>query len=186
MLDRGLDVLRRNDRLGTTDLRRLDQHLDRLGHAVRAYLVCLSAEILNEADSRRAQEILQLTIGIEHAGGILAANLVELAMRKIERGYTFTAAEQNDIERMYAAVKERLTLAIAVFLQGDKFAARRLTGRKAVVRRPTENHFQRLRDGSGARAEAGDLFLGALRDLRRPESAFHMSRGRFADAQGRR
>src|SRR3984893_8331431 len=61
MLDRGLDVLRRNDRLGTTDLHRLDQHLDRLGHAVRAYLVCLSAEILNEADSRRAQEILRFT-----------------------------------------------------------------------------------------------------------------------------
>jgi phosphate:Na+ symporter len=78
--------------------------------------------------------------------------------------------EQNDTERLYAAAKERLTLAIAVFLQADKFAARRLTGRKAVVRRPTENHFQCLRDGSGARAAAGDLFLGALRDQRRIHS----------------
>jgi phosphate:Na+ symporter len=79
--------------------------------------------------------------------------------------------EQNDIERPDAAVKERLTLAIAVFLQqGDRFAARRLTGRKAIVRRPTENHFQCLRDGSGARAEAGDLFLRALRDLWRIHS----------------
>ena len=174
MLDRGLDVLRRNDRLGTTELYRLDQHLDRLGHAVRAYLACLSAENLNEADSRRAQEILRLTIDIEHAGDILATNLVELATRKIKRGYTFTAAEQNDIERLYAAVKESLTLAIAVFLQGDKVAAQRLAGRKALVRRlesqATENHFQRLRDGSGAQAEAGDLFLRALRDLRRIHS----------------
>jgi phosphate:Na+ symporter len=174
MLDRGLDVLRRNDRLGITELHRLDQHLDRLGHAVRSYLACLSAENLNEADSRRAQEILRLTIDIEHAGDILATNLVELAMRKIKRGYTFTAAEQNDIERLYAAVKESLTLAIAVFLQGDKVAAQRLAGRKALVRRlesqATENHFQRLRDGSGAQAEAGDLFRRALRDLRRIHS----------------
>lgn len=174
MLDRGLDVLRRNDRLGTTELHRLDQHLDRLGHAVRAYLACLSAENLNEADSRRAQEILRLTIDIEHAGDILATNLVELAMRKIKRGYTFTAAEQNDIERLYTAVKESLTLAVAVFLQGDKAAAHRLAGRKGLIRRlesqATEDHFQRLRDGSETQAEAGDLFLRALRDLRRIHS----------------
>jgi phosphate:Na+ symporter len=178
MLKGALEVFRTGGRLRAREIGRTDAALDRLGLAVRHYLVDLGAgEVpLSDEDRARAQEILAFALNIEHIGDIVSNNLLEFAARRVKHtGRPFTAEELTDIVSLHQQLLQSLQLGLNVFLRDDVRAARRLASRKAVLWRleteAADRHFQRLRATSdGATAEASALYLRILRDLRRVHS----------------
>ena len=182
MLRGAIEVFRSGDRHRATDISRTERIMDRLGAAIRHYLADIGNEqpLDDEDEGARAQEILSAVINLEHAGDIIANNLLEFAARRTRRG-GFAAEELEAIAAMHAELIESLRLGLTVFLRGDAALreARRLVTRKRRLRTlEAEAAALSMRSpqfgpsGPGSASigtDSGD-FLRIIRDLRRVHS----------------
>jgi phosphate:Na+ symporter len=165
------DVLGRDDRRRIAEAKRLDDVLDRLDAAIKAYLTALDPEAMTDADHKRAAEILAFATNLEHAGDVVDRDLLGLAARRIKRGLAFPGEGQAELLGLVDRLLANLRTAASVFVTEDPRAARLLAAEKAVFRdleaRATAAHFARLRAGRVETAETGALHLDILRDLKR-------------------
>ena len=164
------DALERDDRRRVGEARRLDDVLDKLDAAIKAYLTALDPEAMAEADHKRAQEVLAFASNMEHAGDVVDKNLLGLAAKKIRRGLAFPAEGQAELLGAVDRLMANTRAAASLLVTGDVRVARLLASEKEAFRdmeaQATTAHFERLRSG---RAEAADsaLHLDILRDLKR-------------------
>ena len=89
MLHAALEALDRGDRKKIAETKRLDDVLDRLNSAIKAYLTSLDSEALDAEDDRRLSEILAFITNLEHAGDIVERG-VAASLRK-------TGKAQSDV-----------------------------------------------------------------------------------------
>jgi phosphate:Na+ symporter len=183
MLRGAIEVFRSGDRHRAADISRTERIMDRLGGAIRHYLADIgNAQPLDDEDEgARGQEILSAVINLEHAGDIIANNLLEFAARRTRRAGGFAPEELDAIEAMHAELVDSLRLGLTVFLRGDAALrdARRLVVRKRLLRRQEAEaaasnvrSLQGSASGSDAltsRIDNGD-FLRIVRDLQRVHS----------------
>jgi phosphate:Na+ symporter len=184
MLLGAIEVFRSGDRHRAHDISRTERIMDRLGAAIRRYLADIGDEqpLDDEDEGARGQEILSAVINLEHAGDIVANNLLEFAARRAQHGGGFAAQELEVIAEMHAQLVESLRLGLTVFLRGDAALseARRLVAQKRLMRRmEAEAADANVRSLQGA-AKGADAFLAAsvdsgiflrmVRDLRRVHS----------------
>ncbi|MGY2224756.1 Na/Pi cotransporter family protein [Pseudomonas gingeri] len=171
MLERVLKLFEAPMEVTAEQIRQLDQSLDLLSAAIRAYLADIGQDGLSDEDADRAQEILMFVINLEHAGDILSSSLAQLAARRRRRGEAFSKFELGHIYPLHDELLESLNLAITVFLREDTATAHQLVARKASIRRLEANasreHFRKLSADKTAWAESGDIFQRVLRDYRR-------------------
>lgn len=171
MLDRLYVLFETLEQGAADEIRQMDQSLDLLSAAIRAYLADLGHDGLSDADADRAQEILMFVINVEHAGDILSSNLTQLATRRARRGEEFNEFELNHIRLLHWEMLTSLRLAISAFLGEDLYAAHQLVARKEAIRQmeasASREHFKKLREDKNAWAESGDIFQRVLRDYRR-------------------
>ncbi|GBU13623.1 hypothetical protein AwEntero_22240 [Enterobacterales bacterium] len=171
MLDRLCVLFETLEQGAADEIRQVDQSLDLLSAAIRAYLADLGHDGMSDADADRAQEILMFVINVEHAGDILSSNLTQLATRRARRGEQFTEFEMNHIRLLHWEMLTSLRLAISAFLGEDLYAAHQLVVRKEAIRQmeasASREHFKKLREDKNAWAESGDIFQRVLRDYRR-------------------
>jgi phosphate:Na+ symporter len=164
------DAFDRTDRrvIGTT--KRMDDVLDRLNTAIKAYVTALDIEVLSEVDLRRAREILAFTTNLEQAGDIVDRNLLGIANKLAKRGLTFSESGQAELLAMIDRLISSVRTAGSLFMSGDERAARLLAGEKEIFRNletaSMEAHFGRLRSRRPESAETSALHLDALRDLK--------------------
>ena len=192
MLRGSIEVFRSGDRHRAAEISRSERAMDRLGAAIRRYLADIGGEqpLDDEDEGARGQEILSAVINLEHAGDIVANNLLEFAARRIRRGAAFTSDELDAIAAMHAELVDSLRIGLAVFLRGDAALrdARRLVARKRALRRMEAEaaalQARALQSGRGARTGAdaagpadalaagveSGVFLRIVRDLRRVHS----------------
>jgi phosphate:Na+ symporter len=171
MLRGALDALDRGDRKRVAETKRLDNVLDRLNGAIKAYLTALDPDGLDAEDNRRLAEILSFATNLEHAGDIVEKGLMSIATKRLKRGVAFSAEGQAEIRAMLERLAGNVQSAAAVFLTDDARAARRLLAEKEVFRdleaRATDAHFARVRAGRVESVETSTLHLDVLRDLKR-------------------
>lgn len=171
MLGRLVQLFHTSAPVCADEVRRIDQSLDLLGAAIRAYLADIGKEGFSDDDADRSQEILLFVINLEHAADILSSSLTQLAMRRLRRGEQFSAFELGNIAPLHDALLESLSLAITVFLREDIPTAHHLIHRKETVRKleahASREHFRKLQEDKTTWAESGDIFQRVLRDYRR-------------------
>ena len=183
MLRGAIEVFRSGDRHRAAEISRTERIMDRLGAAIRRYLADIGNEqpLDDEDEGARGQEILSAVINLEHAGDIIANNLLEFAAKRTRRGGSFAPEELDVIAAMHAELVDSLRLGLTVFLRGDAALrdARRLVARKRLLRRrEAEAAALNIRSLQAAasgpeivttRVDNGD-FLRIVRDLRRVHS----------------
>jgi phosphate:Na+ symporter len=171
MLRKTIDALMTDDRRLVAEIERTDNAVDKLHEAIKLYVTRITRKSLDEAESRRAMEIVSFAINLEHIGDIIDKNLMELAAKKIKNRWSFSEEGAAELQDFHARVVDNLKLAFSVFMSGDARIARRLVEEKVVVREAeraaAENHFARLREGLTASLETSSLHLDILRDLKR-------------------
>ena len=164
------DVFERGDRRQISGTKRLDDVLDKLNTAIKAYLTSLDPEALSEADHRRVTEILAFATNMEQAGDIVDKNLLGLATKKLKRGLAFSKEGQAELLTMIDRLTANLRAAASLFMTEDERAARLLAAEKEAFRNleasATASHFERLRSGRVDTAETSSLHLDALRHLK--------------------
>ena len=174
VLDTMLSGLReafaKGDRRQISETKRLDDVLDKLNTAIKAYVTSIEPDALSDADHRRVREILTFTTNMEYAGDIVTRNLLGIVTKRLKRGVSFSAAGQTELLTMIDRLLANLRVAASLFMTGDERAARLLAGEKEVFRNmeseATDAHFERLRAGRLDTAETSTLHLDALRDLK--------------------
>jgi phosphate:Na+ symporter len=183
MLRGAIEVFRTGDRHRAADISRTERIMDRLGAAIRRYLADIGNEqpLDDEDEGARGQEILSAVINLEHAGDIIANNLLEFAAKRMRRGGGFVPEELDVIAAMHAELVESLRLGLTVFLRGDVALrdARRLVARKRQLRRQEADAAALVvRSPQADTAEPSEVttrvdnsdFLRIIRDLRRVHS----------------
>jgi phosphate:Na+ symporter len=159
------------DRRRVGELKRLDDVLDTLNTAIKAYMTALPAEAMTEDDHRRVVEILAFTTNLEHAGDVVDKGLLGLAAKQIKRGILFAPAEVEPLRRIIDRLQSNLRSAAALLVTKDERVARLLVEEKEAFRNleaeATAAHFEHLREGRTTSVETSALMLDALRDLKR-------------------
>jgi phosphate:Na+ symporter len=174
MLRQVMTALKTNDRRLVGEVSRMDNAVDRLDEAIKLYVTKLTRGSLDDAEAKRAMEIISFAINLEHVGDIIDKNLSELAAKKIKRKLQFSAEGAEEIEAFHQRVLNGLKLAFAVFMSGDPAQARNLLAEKSELRSielaAAERHLERLREGRPESLETTSLHLDVLRDLKRIHS----------------
>jgi phosphate:Na+ symporter len=159
------------DRRRVGELKRLDDVLDTLNTAIKAYMTALPAEAMTEDDHRRVVEILAFATNLEHAGDVVDKGLLGLAAKQIKRGILFAPAEVEPLRRIIDRLQSNLRSAAALLVTKDERVARLLVEEKEAFRNleaeATAAHFEHLREGRTTSVETSALMLDALRDLKR-------------------
>ena len=152
------------------ETKRLDDILDKLNTAIKAYVTSLDPEELSEDDHRRLREILTFATEIEHAGDIVDNNLLGIANKMVKRGVTFSKSGQAEILEMIDRLIVNVRTSASLFMTGDERGARMLASEKEGFRSmetaATEAHFERLRSGHMETVETSTMHLDTLRDLK--------------------
>ena len=171
MLRGALDALASGDRKRIAETKRLDDVLDRLNSALKAYLTSLDHETLDAEDERRLSEILAFITNLEHAGDIAERGVAANLAKQVKRNLAFSPQGSGEIREMLQRLVKNVRTAAAVFMTDDVRAARELLGEKEVFRdletRATEAHFARIRAGRVESVETSAQHLDMLRDLKR-------------------
>ncbi|HEV7997547.1 MAG TPA: Na/Pi cotransporter family protein, partial [Stellaceae bacterium] len=171
MLRAALEALDRGDRQRIAETKRLDDVVDRLNGAIKAYLTSLDHESLDAEDELRLSEILAFITNLEHAGDIVERGVAASLAKRAKRNLAFSTEGTSEIRQMLRRLATNARTAAAVFMTGDVRAARELLGEKEVFRdletRATEAHFARIRAGRVESVETSALHLDLLRDLKR-------------------
>lgn len=155
-------------------VRRLDDVLDRLNTAIKAYLLSIPLEAQTPKDSERLAQVLAFATNLEHAGDLVDRNLLSVAARKLKRGISFSAEGEAEIIALVDRLSDNLRTAAALFISGDVGAARVLAAEKEAFRafeaQAVTAHFRRLQSGQSDTVDTSALHLDALRDLKRINS----------------
>jgi phosphate:Na+ symporter len=171
MLHGARDAFAKGDRRQIAETRRMDDVLDRLNTAIKAYLSSLDPAAMTDTDHRRVEEILIFAANLEHAGDVIDKNLMAQASKQVKRGLSFSRENQAELTQLLDRLVDNLRAAASVFLTEDVRAARLLAAEKEAFRdleaQATEAHFVRLRTEGVEAAEASGLHLDVLRDLKR-------------------
>ena len=174
MLRKVVTALMTNNRALVDEVSRMDNTVDNLNEAIKLYVTGLTRRNLDEAEAKRAMEIVSFAINLEHVGDIIDKNLSELAAKKIKRNVQFSDDGAAEIDEFHKRILENLRLAFGVFMSGDAAGARKLVSEKAQLRgaelSAAERHLERLREGRPETLETTSLHLDVLRDLKRINS----------------
>ena len=171
MLLAAQDAFKTDDRKRIAEARHMDDLLDRLNGAIRAYLTGLDYEATSEADQRRIEEILTFTTNLEHAGDVVDKNLLGHAAKRSKRNVPLSGTETEEFATIIAHLLANLRAAASVFMTEDVRAARLLAAEKEAFREieasATEDHFAAIRTGQARDVAASAWRLDLLRDLKR-------------------
>jgi phosphate:Na+ symporter len=168
MLTGAAEALAATDRRRIAEVRRLDDVLDRLNSAIKAYLTGLDPEVLSEADHRRLSQVLVFATNLEAAGDVVDRDVMGLAVKRLKRGVALPEEERAEARRLLGRLAATVRAAAAVFMTEDARAARELVAEKEAYRDmetvATRAHFTGRR---GVFGEAAPLDLDLLRELKR-------------------
>jgi len=170
MLVRLRETFEKADRRQIGETRRMDDVLDRINSAIKAYATSLDTGEMGEVDHERLREILTFATNMEHAGDTIDKNLLGIGNKMVKRGVVFSRSGQAELLAMIDRLIVNVRMAASLFVTGDERIARRLAREKEVFRTmestATDAHFQRLREGHADTVETSALHLDALRDLK--------------------
>jgi phosphate:Na+ symporter len=164
------DSFGRQDRRQIGGVKRMDDVLDRLNSAIKAYVTSLDTDGLGPDDLRRMREILIFATNIEQAGDAVDRNLLSVSSKLAKRGLTFSDSGKGELVEMIDRLIANTRMAASLFMTGDERAARLLAAEKEAFRElqasSTDAHFERLRSKRVDTAATSSLHLDALRDLK--------------------
>lgn len=174
MLQGFKDALEKGDRQLIGQTRLLDDNVDRINSAIKAYVTGLNHEALSEDDHRRLGEILAFSLNMEQAADIVDNNLLALVGKTIKRGVVFSNEGKAEIVAMVDRLISNTRAAASLFVSDDVRAARLMAKQKEEFRQlesaAVAAHFARLRSGRTDTAETSAMHLDAVRDLKQINS----------------
>jgi phosphate:Na+ symporter len=176
MLGSMLEVLRGTQNSVSQEMRRLNDDVEALYSAIKLYLAQMPREDLGEQDNRRWAEIIELTINLELAAGLIERMLRKIQQQKTSQRRSFSQVGLEELAGLHSQLLSNLRLGLSVFLSSDPESARQLLREKrrfrAQERRLAHAHVSRLQRKVVQSLETSSLHLELIADMKRLNSLF--------------
>ncbi|SFT84779.1 Na/Pi cotransporter family protein [Mesorhizobium sp. YR577] len=148
-------------------LRSLDEDVNDAHTGIKLYIAEVNRGRLTSEEARRGIELTDVAINLEHAGDVIAKNLLVLAAERSEKNLNFSKEGWAEMTDLHARVAENMQLALNVLISNDLAAARQLVAEKERIRtqerQSHEQHLRRLQSGKMESIETSDIHLEAVR-----------------------
>ncbi len=174
MLRQASDAMHDSDLSKLNDISTLEGRVDSIQHAIKVYVSKVGQDGqdgLCQKDQRRAMDIVEYAINLEHIGDIIEKGIRPEIAKKINLGLRFSDDGKSELERLFSITLDNIRMAQSVFATRNADLARRPVEVKEDVRRlekqSSERHLQRLRDGRADSIQTSSVHLDMLRDLKR-------------------
>ncbi len=176
MLGAMQEVLRGNQTAVTQEVRRLNDDVEVLYNAIKLYLAQMPREDLSDQDNRRWAEIIELSVNLELASGLIERMLRKVQQQKTAQRRSFSDIGLEELSGLHEQLMANLRLGLSVFLSGDPESARQLLREKrrfrAQERRLAHAHVSRLQRKIVQSIETSSLHLALIADMKRLNSLF--------------
>ncbi len=152
-----------------TEVKELEDKVDKLEDILGTYLVKLSGFQMTDAESSEVSMLLKAIGDFERISDH-SVNVVEAAEELFEKKIQFTDAAQKEMQKLSNAVSEILDMAADTFIHNDVTLAYKIEPLEQVIdvlkKQMRDSHIARLKQG-GCSIEAGFVWLDLITDIER-------------------
>lgn len=170
MLEATLQMLLSGSPEQRTDILRMEEKVNALFKAVRAYAVDLTRKGLSEADQRRVSALLRYTASLENAADVICKVMVGIPDGMKKDGKQFSEEGKAELNRLFRYLIGNSQLAAEVIMAWQAATGGVLVQRKrefkAMCQASSHQHFSRLSQGVSNAMESSSAHLDLLADLR--------------------
>jgi phosphate:Na+ symporter len=174
MLIDSIKVFQSNDPSAINELKNKDNLIDLLDRHIRLYITRLSSGRLTESQTRRTMTVLEISRDLESIGDVIDRNIMPLALKRINKGITFSEEGLNEIISFHKKILENYDAAVSAFTGNDRDLADRVLRAKeemtALERELIQAHLDRLRRGFRESVETSHIHLDLIGNLARINS----------------
>ncbi len=147
---RSVSLIDKPDRRAAATVVRDEDRLDRFEDKLGTFLVKLSSRELSDRDGRRVSNLLH-SIGDFERIGDHAQSLTEASIEIKEKALEFSPAAKSELDTLFSAVSEIVTITADAFCRDDSELAKRVEPLEQVIDGLTETirfrHIDRLQQG---------------------------------------
>lgn len=152
-------------------IRQRDNKVDRLLSDITTYLTNLTKRADNEADTKKAFDLLYIVSDLESIGDIVDKNLVPLAEKMSVHDYHFSPEGWEDLKLLHHKVSERLSEMVIALTTSETELAQEVVNGFAILQNEGKRlhlrHLQRLQNGLRESIETSSIHLDVLNYLLR-------------------
>lgn len=165
-----MDLFESGDRVEITRIRDIDAEVNAAHTNIKLYLAEVNRGVMTADEAQRSIELTDFAINLEHAGDIVAKQLLVLAEERAEKGWRFSQAGWEELTELHRHLLDNMHLALNVLISQDRSSARQLVAEKermrGLARRSQDQHLQRLRHGTPESIETSGMHLEIARGLK--------------------
>jgi phosphate:Na+ symporter len=169
MLVDAVKVFQSDDETFISAIKNKDNLVDLLDRQIRLYLTRLSLLSLTVAQSRRTMILLEISRNLENIGDIIDRNIMPLAVKRINKGLTFSQEGLEEIVSFHKKILENFDAAISAFASNDRELSDRVLRNKEELvimeRELVQAHLDRLRKGFRESIETSHIHLDLIGNL---------------------
>ena len=170
MLEAALDMLIVGKHERAEDILRMEEKVNTLFKAVRAYAVALTRKGLNETEQRRVTALLRYTANLENAGDVICKTMLRIPESMKKSGKQFSDEGKTELERLFRFLIGTTQLSAEVIMAWHPDTANLLVQRKrdmkAMCHDSSRQHIGRLSQGHSDAMSSSSAHLDLISDLR--------------------
>jgi len=170
MLEATLDMLTSGKPEKAHDIRRMEEKVNSLFKAVRAYAVDLTRKGISERDQRKVTALLRYTASLENAGDVICKTMIGIPEAMKKDGKQFSVAGKDELGTLFRYLIGNAQLAAEVVMAWHQESGGALIQRKRDFKKmcydSSREHIKRLSDGVSNAMESSSAHLDLIADIR--------------------
>jgi phosphate:Na+ symporter len=165
-----MDLLRAGDRSEIARVRNIDEAVNQAHTDIKLYLAKVNCGEMTPEDTQRSIGLTDFAINLEHAGDIVAKNLLVLAGERVDNNWRFSSEGWSELAELHRRLIENMHLALNVLVSQDPSSARQLVLEKERMREQHRHthgqHLKRLQSRTPESIETSGMHLEIARGLK--------------------
>jgi phosphate:Na+ symporter len=165
-----MDLLKGGDLAEIARVKSIDDGVNQANTDIKLYLAEVNRGDMTGEDTRRSIDLTDFAINLEHAGDIVAKNLLLLAEERAQKKWRFSDEGWSELSDLHQRLLENMHLALNVLVSQDLPSARQLVVEKEkmreLARASHDRHLKRLQSGTPESIETSGMHLEIARGLK--------------------
>lgn len=165
-----MDLMRAGVRADIARVRAIDEAVNQSHTDIKLYLAEVNRGEMTTEEARHSIELTDFAINLEHAGDIVAKNLLVLAEERAEKNWRFSTEGWEELVDLHAQLIENMRLSLNVLISRNSSSARQLVIEKERMREMARHshgrHLQRLQSGKPESIETSGMHIEIARGLK--------------------
>jgi len=152
-------------------LREMYEEVDILHKHLVTYLARVSQLKLNEFQTQKFMNLMTAVNNLDYVGDLIEVNMVDLGMRRVEKGFKISAVTQEVLETLHVVVSDALKAAVRAVVEEDKDFANRVISMQddinLLIKKADLHQAKRLVSEDSGKFEAYSVEVDIIEKLKR-------------------